>query len=524
MESTLESRHLRIVEFFSGIGGWHEAVNQLFSDCPSLTFEIVAAYDINDASNSTYELFHGVKPIAKTIESIPFHLLDSLKANVWFLSPPCQPHTRQHSTKDDDPRDKGLLHIIETLKSMENKPAYIALENVKGFEKSSSCQIFLDTLELLSYEFIQFSLNPFQFGIPNQRPRYYLIATKKTDLLKYMIQKLSSYSTANLEFGLNYQSNKRDQLYNYIPHIPQRLNESIFSTHHRQIKEYLDHYNDINNSFDYSDLIISETILEKKSSWCMDIVTENDISTSCFTKSYSKFFKGTGSVLVFDDSYDVQDTELHLSYDAKNDAKFSSYTNNEEKKITANNSNILDETIVGKVVVADIFLENQNNVDSSNHSTIPEVRMFDGDWSQKLNGRKLRFFSPTELLRLFGFIDIKNSNNLTATMTEINEMEMNLSNDDKPVVSGSSGKVGNGKEKEDDGVINNTNSKKNVVTKLFPSSLSRKKCYELIGNSVNVLVVKELLRFLFHSLIAVEEYVVGDDDIIDLTHNHYADD
>ena len=56
------------------------------------------------------------------------------------MSPPCQPHTRQHANQQqekDDPRSKSFLHLCGLLGEMEEDalPSLILLENVVGFEK-----------------------------------------------------------------------------------------------------------------------------------------------------------------------------------------------------------------------------------------------------------------------------------------------------------------------------------------------------------------------------------------------------
>ena len=47
---------------------------------------------------------------------------------------------------------------------------------------------------------------------------------------------------------------------------------------------------------------VQKKILEKDSSRSMDIVTLENKSTNCFTKNYSRLFKGTGSLLLIDAS------------------------------------------------------------------------------------------------------------------------------------------------------------------------------------------------------------------------------
>ena len=135
---------LRVVEFFSGIGGWHSALNHL-SLFPS---EVVAAYDVNPMSNAVYEHVYALKPSSQSIESLTVKSLEDLSADLWCMSPPCQPYTRQHPTTEDDPRAKALTHLCHVLQQMTCPPTYVAVENVIGFETSSSCKMLLDVFDL----------------------------------------------------------------------------------------------------------------------------------------------------------------------------------------------------------------------------------------------------------------------------------------------------------------------------------------------------------------------------------------
>jgi tRNA (cytosine38-C5)-methyltransferase len=54
------------------------------------------------------------------------------------MSPPCQPYTRIGLQQGSvDARAKSFLHLLKVLGEMENKPKYILVENVKGFEVKS---------------------------------------------------------------------------------------------------------------------------------------------------------------------------------------------------------------------------------------------------------------------------------------------------------------------------------------------------------------------------------------------------
>ena len=103
--------------------------------------------------------------------------LDRFNADVWLLSPPCQPHTRQGMKLDcSDTRSDGLLHLISLLQVIKNIPKFILLENVEGFESSESRDRFIAVLKERHYFYQEFILSPNQFQIPNQRDRYFLVA------------------------------------------------------------------------------------------------------------------------------------------------------------------------------------------------------------------------------------------------------------------------------------------------------------------------------------------------------------
>lgn len=73
---------------------------------------------------------------------------EKFKADLWTMSPPCQPFTRtgnqQHS---DDPRSRSFLFLTGLLAKMECPPRYILLENVKGFDESATRDGFVKVLD-----------------------------------------------------------------------------------------------------------------------------------------------------------------------------------------------------------------------------------------------------------------------------------------------------------------------------------------------------------------------------------------
>jgi len=170
-------RHLRAVEFYCGVGGLHYS---LLRARPGA--KVVAAFDINPNGNDTYEHNFGVRPSQKNIYGLPVSAFDKLDGGVWLLSPPCQPFTRQGHRKDkDDGRSQSFLRLLEeVLPKLRDPPTHLLVENVVGFERSETRHTAVRTLHDLGYDTREFMCSPRMFGVPYSRPRYFLLAKKKT--------------------------------------------------------------------------------------------------------------------------------------------------------------------------------------------------------------------------------------------------------------------------------------------------------------------------------------------------------
>ncbi|XP_060559579.1 tRNA (cytosine(38)-C(5))-methyltransferase-like [Ruditapes philippinarum] len=167
---------IKVLELYSGIGGMH------FALCESgKEFKVVMAMDVNTNANLVYRHnFPNVDINASAIETLTKQKFDSLGIDMILMSPPCQPFTRVGKQQDTkDVRTRSFLHILELLKKSDKCPSYILVENVKGFESSESRMRLIQTLTQCNYKFQEFLLTPLQFGIPNSRLRYFLIAKKK---------------------------------------------------------------------------------------------------------------------------------------------------------------------------------------------------------------------------------------------------------------------------------------------------------------------------------------------------------
>jgi site-specific DNA-cytosine methylase len=166
---------LTALELFCGIGGFAAAV-------AGANVRVAAALDQSPVALSVYRLnFPGHEARQADLERISAAALADYGADLWWLSPPCQPYSvrgRQHDL--DDPRARSLARILEILPDLpvERLPRHLVLENVAGFARSQAREVLVSFLTAHSYQTRERQLCPTELGVPSRRPRYYLVASQ----------------------------------------------------------------------------------------------------------------------------------------------------------------------------------------------------------------------------------------------------------------------------------------------------------------------------------------------------------
>ncbi|KAF8874456.1 S-adenosyl-L-methionine-dependent methyltransferase [Gymnopilus junonius] len=367
---------VRALEFFSGIGGLHLALSR-----SNFEAEVVQAFDWDQAACKVYSANYGEITRKVDISTLTASSLASLDADLWLLSPACQPYTvlNPDAKGVEDPRAQSFLHLVKNvlpeLAVSDKHPSHLLVENVAGFEDSITRQILLSTLQSIGYSTLELLLTPLQFGIPNSRLRYYLLAKKAPFQFHGMFQGDISQVWRQIPGKAMPQSDTR------LENQEANAKRSLIN----EIQTYLDDQA-AENSVEFA---IPDRVLEK---WgrLFDIVKPFSRRTCCFTRGYTQLVERAGSILQQNEALDTTST-------------------------------------------FDQFLEAQSRGDS--------------DAVNILRPLKLRYFSPSELLRIFAFNDP-------------------ISESPKPSF-------------------------------IWPDTLSRKTKYKLIGNSVNVTVVQRLIEYLF---------------------------
>eukprot|EP00116_Pleurobrachia_bachei_P005829 sb/3466091/ len=257
----------KVCEFYSGIGGYHLALSSLL---PSHSYEVVAAFEISGNANAAYSHNFPKTPVFETnlcgltaTKLGKIMKCDNNEETVFVMSPPCQPFTRQGARKDDqDARSDSVLHLFSIFPELPSLPNYFVIENVQGFENSNTRGKILEFFKEHGYKVEEFLLNSNQFGIPNSRLRYYLVAKRletgsPSEVPGTILGSLPGYTTPS-------------------PTPP-------------PLSQFLD-------TSSQEECQLGEKFLTK---WgkLLDIVTPSDNGSCCFTKGYTVKAEGSGSVL-----------------------------------------------------------------------------------------------------------------------------------------------------------------------------------------------------------------------------------
>ncbi|MCU0877251.1 MAG: DNA cytosine methyltransferase [Pirellulaceae bacterium] len=158
---------LRVLELYAGIGGASEAL--------ASQAKIAVAVEINERALAVYQRNFPHRSRCGTIESLPASFFQEVQADLWWLSPPCQPFTRRGERRDlDDPRCDSFVHVVRQIDRLA--PKYVALENVPEFAGSRAHTLLRETLDRRGYRVLEVVVCPSELGLPNRRRRFYLVA------------------------------------------------------------------------------------------------------------------------------------------------------------------------------------------------------------------------------------------------------------------------------------------------------------------------------------------------------------
>lgn len=269
---------MRVLELYSGIGGMHCALRE-----SAVSGDVIAAFDINTVAIDVYKHnFPGVQLMNRNIQWITAKMINKMNVDTILMSPPCQPFTRVGLQKDSaDNRTSSLFHVLTLIPQLPELK-YILVENVKGFENSETRNALVQCISDSGFRYKELILSPCQFGVPNSRTRYYLLAKKKE--LSFCFN-----DDCKLDFNIPEEilkllpSNKYEKLIEESVVQDCYTRERCFTLDKILEKPEDDRY------------LIPKEQLQKRA-WILDIRCPKSDGSCCFTKAYGHYLEGTGSV------------------------------------------------------------------------------------------------------------------------------------------------------------------------------------------------------------------------------------
>jgi DNA (cytosine-5)-methyltransferase 1 len=158
---------MRVVEWFSGIGGARAALPE--------HADVVLAVDQNERARQTYAAWFGHDARPYNIATIrPERVPD---ADLWWMSPPCQPYSVRGQQRDlQDRRSAAFLRVLEQFEA--RPPSALVLENVPWFRGSQAHRRLCGALDARGWSRDEVELCPTELGVPMTRRRFFLVARR----------------------------------------------------------------------------------------------------------------------------------------------------------------------------------------------------------------------------------------------------------------------------------------------------------------------------------------------------------
>lgn len=169
---------LKLGTFFSGIGSPEKALKNLGIDYELMFFSEIDKYAIQ-----SYCVIHN-EPVAKNKGTITkIQGKDLPYCDIWFGGFPCQDISlagkQKGFTKGIGSRSSLGWEMIRLLDEVKEKPKYVIFENVANIISEPmrpTLNLFKEDLEKRGYTLYNQLLNAKDYGIPQNRERYFLVA------------------------------------------------------------------------------------------------------------------------------------------------------------------------------------------------------------------------------------------------------------------------------------------------------------------------------------------------------------
>ena len=163
----------KFVDLFAGIGGFHQAMEELGGEC-------VCASEIDPNCQETYKLNF---PNTNIVGDINEHIDKLPEFDVLCGGFPCQPFSKAGKQEGFEDKTRGnLFYKIMDILQRHPECKFVILENVKNLaDNTENWNIIQEELKKQNFYVTDnpIILSPHQFGIPQIRERVYILGIRK---------------------------------------------------------------------------------------------------------------------------------------------------------------------------------------------------------------------------------------------------------------------------------------------------------------------------------------------------------
>ena len=174
---------LKVGTFFSGIGSPEKALEQLKEEGFIYDYELEFFSEIDTSAVKSYCAIHNVDESLNKGDITKIKGKNLPYCDIWIGGFPCQDISVAGKMKgfDNDTSTRSSLgwEMIRLLREVKEKPKYVIFENVAAIKSKkfkNTLELFKNDLIDLGYTLYDDLLCATDFGIPQTRTRYFLVA------------------------------------------------------------------------------------------------------------------------------------------------------------------------------------------------------------------------------------------------------------------------------------------------------------------------------------------------------------
>jgi DNA (cytosine-5)-methyltransferase 1 len=196
------NKKFKFIDLFSGVGGFRIPLEKLGGECVAYSEIDKNAIEVYQQNfNTKNEIFLGD---ITNVKEIP-------KADLIVGGVPCQAWSVAGKKKGfDDPRGKLWEDSIRLVK--KNKPKAFIFENVKGLydpRNKGALDLIISEFKKCGYDVFHKVLNAYDFGLPQNRDRLFIVGFKKDKKVHFNFPKPLNKSKTLIEVMDNLEIDKK---------------------------------------------------------------------------------------------------------------------------------------------------------------------------------------------------------------------------------------------------------------------------------------------------------------------------